>query len=122
MGLPGSRPRVWCSSGDDDLLLRCWLAGLGPGCRPAAWAGITQPMRLTPLAGWATTRCCTAGRCAPGLLAGGGYPVPARRASGPANQPTGIVAAVELTSYTMPGRRERGAGIRGRRHDGRRSL
>jgi len=79
-------------------------------------------MRLTPLAGWATTRCCTAGRCAPGLLAGGGYPVPARRASGSANQPTGIVAAVELTSYKVPGRRERGAGIRGRHHDGLRSL
>ena len=40
----------------------------------------------------------------------GGYPVPARRASGPANQAVGIVAAVELTSYKVPGRRERGAG------------
>src|SRR5215471_2659747 len=28
-GLPGSWPGVWCSGGDDDLLLWCWLAGLG---------------------------------------------------------------------------------------------
>jgi hypothetical protein len=35
-GLPGGGPGVWYSSGHDDLLLRCRLAGLGPGCRPAA--------------------------------------------------------------------------------------
>jgi len=52
----------------------------------------------------------------------GGCPVPARLASGPANQAFGIVAAAELTSYTVPGRHECGAGIRGLRHDGRRWL
>jgi len=40
----------------------------------------------------------------------GGYPVPARLAPGPANQAIGVVAAVELTSCKVPGRRERGAG------------
>src|SRR5215471_13793601 len=44
---------------------------------------------------------------------GGGCPVPARLASGPANQPIGVVAAVELTSCTVPGRRGCGAGIGG---------
>src|SRR5262249_8515652 len=43
----------------------------------------------------------------------GGYRVPARLASGPANQPIGIVAAVELTSCKVPGRHERGAGAAG---------
>ena len=33
---------------------------------------------------------------------GGDYPVPARLASGPANQPIGIVGAVELTSCKVP--------------------
>jgi hypothetical protein len=33
----------------------------------------------------------------------GGYPVPARLASGPANQAIGVVAAVELTSCRVPG-------------------
>jgi hypothetical protein len=47
---------------------------------------------------------------------GGGYPVPARPTSGPANQATGVVAAVELSSCKVPGRR--GAGIRSRHHDG----
>ena len=42
---------------------------------------------------------------------------PARR-----TQLIGVVAAVELTSCKVPGRHEYGAGIRGRRHDGRRSL
>jgi hypothetical protein len=52
----------------------------------------------------------------------GRYPVPARLASGPANRPFGIVAAVELTSYKVPGRREYSAGSRGRHHDCRHSL
>jgi len=68
-----------------------WLAGLGPGCRQAAWAGITQPVWLRPLAGWAATRCCAAGRRAPGLLARGAATRyrrgrhPARRTSPPAS-------------------------------------
>jgi hypothetical protein len=41
---------------------------------------------------------------------GAGHPVLARRASGPANQPIGVVAAVELTSYKVPGRHGYGAG------------
>jgi hypothetical protein len=41
-----------------------------------------------------------------------GYRVPARLASGPANQAIGVVAVVGLASCTVPGRRERGAGIR----------
>ena len=53
---------------------------------------------------------------------GGGYGVPARLASGPADQAIGVVAVVGLASFTVPGRRERGAGIRGRRHDGGRWL
>ena len=52
-----------------------------------------------------------------GCWPGGGYRVPARLASGPANQAIGIVAAVELTRYKVPGRGECGAGIRGRHHD-----
>ena len=49
-----------------------------------------------------------------GCWPAGGCPVPARPASGPANQPFGVVAAVELTSCKVPGRRECGAGTRGR--------
>src|SRR5215468_9905497 len=87
-GLPGSRPAVWRSSGDDDLLLRCWLAGLGPGCRPVVDGGLVRTWSAGP---------------------GGGYRVPARLAPGPANQPIGVVAAVGLTRCKVPGRRERGA-------------
>src|SRR5215471_14652174 len=61
-------------------------------------------MRLSRLAGSAAAWCCPAGRRAPGLAARGGYRVPARRACGPANQPIGVVAAVGLTSCTVPGR------------------
>jgi hypothetical protein len=49
----------------------------------------------------------------------GGYPEPVRLASGAANQPIGVVAAVDLTGCKVPGGRECGAGIRGRHHDGR---
>src|SRR5215470_12535695 len=61
-------------------------------------------MRLRPLAGSAATRWWTAGRCAPGLLARGRLPGTARPACGPANQAIGVVAAVGLTSCTVPGR------------------
>ena len=62
------------------------------------------------------------GAVVPGALVrtGAGCPVPARLASGPANQAIGVIAAVGLTSCRVPGRGERGAGIRGRHHDGRR--
>jgi len=121
-GLPGSRPGVWCSSGDDDL---------PSGAGWPAWGQAAARLRERTSRNRCDWRRWRDGRRRgvarqPGAHLGcwpaGGYPVPARRASGPANQPTGIVAAVELTSYKVPGRRERGAGIRGRHHDGRRSL
>ena len=62
----------------------------------------TDTVAMRPLAGAAATRCCPAGRCAPGLLARGGYPVPARLASGPANQAIGIVAAVGSLAARCP--------------------
>jgi hypothetical protein len=58
-------------------------------------------MRLRPLAGWAATRCCRQAGAHLGCWPEAGYPVPARLASGPANQPIGIVAAVELTGCTV---------------------
>ena len=53
---------------------------------------------------------------------GGGYGVPARLASGPADQAIGVVAAVGLARGKVPGRRGCGAGIRGRHRDGWRWL
>ena len=39
-----------------------------------------------------------------GCWPGGGCPVPARLASGPASQPVGVVAAAGLTSRKVPGK------------------
>jgi len=73
MGLPGSRPGVWCSSGDDDLLLRCWLAWGQAAARLRERASRNR-CDWRRLRGGRPARCCTAGRRAPGLLARGRLP------------------------------------------------
>src|SRR5262249_2387988 len=92
----------------------------GPRRDPAASALAPPPRRPSQ----ALAGCSPPGKATPtllkiwlGLALGcwpeSGYPVPARLASGPADQAIGIVAAVELTRYKVPGRGECGAGIRG---------
>jgi len=88
-------------------------AGLQRGAAIAASAHWTARAAISQ----AAERWWTAGRRAPGLLTPGGCPVPARPASGPVNQPFGVVDAVKLTGRKVLGRRECGAGIRGWHRD-----
>jgi hypothetical protein len=57
---------------------------------------------LRQFAGWAAARCCTAGRCAPGLLACGRLRGTGKAGIRPGEPAIGIVAAVEPTSCKVP--------------------